>query len=156
MKDEWPREKKWRNLYTRSIKVKRASQLGIEYPQISEQDLIDNEIVNVLFICSMNKWRSPTAEKIYSKHPLVNARSAGTSKQARRTITVGDIKWADILIVMEQKHRERLQATFRQEVRHKELHVLEIEDRYQFMDPLLVEELKVAIAPILMIDDDDV
>lgn len=28
-------EKKWSNLYTRSLKMTRATQLGIEYPRIS-------------------------------------------------------------------------------------------------------------------------
>jgi len=41
---------------------------------------------NILFICSHNQWRSPTAEKVYSKDPRVHARSAGTSPKARHTV----------------------------------------------------------------------
>ena len=33
--------------------------------------------MNVLFVCSENRLRSPTAEAIFSEHPGVRARSAG-------------------------------------------------------------------------------
>ena len=42
---------------------------------------------NVLFICSRNQWRSPTAEQVYRKHPLLAVRSAGTSLNARRKVS---------------------------------------------------------------------
>ena len=97
----------------------------------------------------MNKWRSPTAEKIYSKQVLVNSRSAGTSSKARHHVSTKDIKWADVIIVMESKHKQRLTADHPDAMRHREVHVLEIEDNYQFMDPELIEELVTAIDPIL-------
>jgi predicted protein tyrosine phosphatase len=154
MKDnEWPREKKWRHLYTRSVKLRRAQQLGFEYPRLNEREQLETEILNVLFVCSMNKWRSPTAEKIYSNHPLLNVRSAGTSSDARRRITVGDIRWADLIILMEEKHRDRLRAECRQELQYREMHVLGVEDRFEFMDPRLVEELQAHIDPILLVEN---
>ena len=67
---------------------------------------------NLLFICSRNQWRSPTAEKIYSRDDRVNARSAGTSPRARRTVNAKDIEWASTIFVMEYKHRERLKADY--------------------------------------------
>jgi protein-tyrosine-phosphatase len=33
---------------------------------------------NLLFICSRNQWRSPTAEAIWRRRPGFNVRSAGT------------------------------------------------------------------------------
>ena len=107
------------------------------------------ECRNVLFVCSMNKWRSPTAEEIYKSRPLVNARSAGVSSKARRRVSLKDLKWADVVITMERKHKQRLQADFPEAMRYKEIHVLEIEDLYRFMDPELIEELTQAIDPIL-------
>ncbi|MBT5019286.1 hypothetical protein OAF42_01645 [Planctomicrobium sp.] len=95
--------------------------------------------INVLFVCTMNKWRSPTAEKVYAKQQRVNARSRGTSKKARRTITVDDIKWADVIFAMEDKHRQQLQSRFPGEMAYTEIHVLDIPDEYQFMDPELVQ-----------------
>lgn len=108
-----------------------------------------SENINVLFVCSMNQWRSPTAEKLYSRQSCINVRSAGTSSKARRHVSLKDLQWADVVIVMEAKHKQRLQADYRQALRGCEVHVLEIEDRYKFMDTELVEELKYAIDPIL-------
>jgi len=106
-------------------------------------------MTNLLFICSLNKWRSPTAEHLYRNHPDYQVRSAGTSRQARRTVSLQDIRWAHCIYFMEYKHKERTLATFRQELRYKELHVLEVEDRYQYMDPRLVEELRGVLDPML-------
>ncbi len=104
---------------------------------------------NILFVCSLNKWRSRTAETLYARHPLINARSAGTSRQARRRVTLADVRWADLILVMEEKHRERLRAEFRQDLRSCELLVLAVEDRFPYMDPRLIEELQAVIDPIL-------
>jgi len=151
--DEWPREKKWRHLYTRSVKVRRAQQLGFEYPRLNEGERLETEVLNVLFVCTMNKWRSLTAEKIYKDHPLLDVRSAGTSSKARRKISVNDLRWSDIIIFMEDKHSERIRAEFRQEVQYHEMHTLGVEDRFQFMDPELIEELQSHIDPILQVEN---
>ncbi|MGL4767117.1 MAG: low molecular weight protein tyrosine phosphatase family protein [Formosimonas sp.] len=105
--------------------------------------------MNVLFICSRNQWRSPTAEQIYRKHPSVNARSAGTSPNARRHVSAADIVWADVVMVMEEKHKSRLQAEFTRLLVHKPLYVLDVPDDYRYMDAELVELLTDAIEPIL-------
>lgn len=151
MKDEWPREKKWRHLYTRSVKLRRAQQLGFEYPRLSEREMLQTEILNVLFVCSMNQWRSPTAEHLYAKHPLLACRSAGTSSKAKHQLTVADIRWADLIVAMEEKHKNRMLAEFREELRFKEIQVLEVEDRYPYMDPALVAELQAALDPLLLV-----
>jgi len=150
--DEWPREKKWRHLYTRSVKLRRAQQLGFEYPRLNEREMLQTEILNVLFICTMNKWRSPTAEHIYAKHPLLECRSAGTSSKAKHRLTVADIRWADLIVVMEDKHINRIMADYRDEARYKEIHVLGIEDRYRYMDPELVEELRLSLDTLLLVE----
>ena len=98
--------------------------------------------MNILFVCSRNQWRSPTGEKVFAKDPAVSARSAGTSRNARRRITVADIRWADVILVMEDKHKSRIRADFRTETQFKPLHVLDIPDDYQFMDPELVEIIR--------------
>ena len=108
-----------------------------------------NQPLNVLFVCSRNKWRSPTAEQVYRKRAGVNAKSAGTSESAKRTITHVDIAWADIIFVMESKHKQKILAEFPGELKYKEIHVLDIEDEYQYMDSDLIEELTSAIDPIL-------
>lgn len=148
-KVDWPREKNWKHVYTRSNKLHRAKQLGFEYPRVSDSRMVDRESIKILFVCSMNQWRSPTAEKIYAEKPLVLARSCGTSKNARQTVTADHLRWADLVLVMEQKHRQRILAEFPGEMRFKQLHVLEIPDNYRFMDAELIDEITAAVDPIL-------
>jgi predicted protein tyrosine phosphatase len=104
---------------------------------------------NILFICSRNQWRSPTAESIFRKHPDLNVRSAGTSDKARRKVTDTDIGWAHTIFVMESQHRRQLQSKFGDLLTNKKLIILDIPDDYQFMDPELVELLKPTVTQIL-------
>ena len=97
----------------------------------------------------MNQWRSPTAEKIYADFPMVQTRSRGTSRNARRTVASSDLQWADLILVMESKHQQRLLADYPGEMRFKQLYVLDIPDLYQAMDPELVSEIQSAVDPIL-------
>ena len=106
-------------------------------------------MMNILFICSMNKWRSPTGEAIFRRYDGVNTRSAGTSRKARRQVNLSDIGWADVICVMEEKHQSRLRAEFRGDVKHKAIHVLDIPDDYQFMDPELVDLIRDAVEPMI-------
>ena len=100
---------------------------------------------NILFICSRNQWRSPTAEKIYSKDLRVNVRSAGTSPRAKHTVNVKDIEWAEQIFVMDYKHKDRLKAEFNQPLQYKKIIVLDIPDDYGYMDEELVELLKASV-----------
>lgn len=108
--------------------------------------------MNLLFVCSRNQWRSPTAATIYAKRPGVQVRSAGTSPQARHTVTHGDIVWADLIFVMEAKHRSRLRADFPDAIRHKSVVVLDIPDDYQYLDPELIAEITRGVDPYLTSD----
>ena len=144
-----PREKSWKQIYTRSNKIHRAKQLGFIYPREGHRQMLERESLNVLFVCSMNQWRSPTAERVFTDKSLVNVRSRGTSRSARRTVMAADLKWADVVFVMEEKHHQRLNSEYPREMRYKEVHVLDIPDDYQFMDPDLVEELRQTVGPIL-------
>lgn len=106
--------------------------------------------MKLLFVCSRNQWRSPTAAAIYARHPGIQTRSAGTSPHARHTITHGDIVWADLIFVMEAKHRSRLRADFPDAMAFKTLVVLDIEDRYRAGDPALIAEIARAVDPYLV------
>jgi len=59
--------------------------------------------MNILFVCSRNQWRSPTAEAVYKNHPTHDARSAGTSDTARIRVSMKLMDWADVVFVMEKK-----------------------------------------------------
>ena len=98
--------------------------------------------MNLLFICSRNQWRSPTAEKLFDRHPQHQARSAGTEQSARVRVNGKLLHWADLIFVMERKHKERLQQYFSEEIQGKELVILDIPDEYNFMDPELIQMLE--------------
>ncbi|TMO30077.1 protein tyrosine phosphatase [Pseudoalteromonas sp. S4492] len=97
------------------------------------------------YLCSRNQWRSPTAEKVFNQYNGIKARSAGTSPRARHTVTTADINWADIIFVMEHKHKQRLKAQFSRLLQHKPIQVLDIPDEYQYMDEALIETLKQSV-----------
>ncbi len=108
-----------------------------------------SDSINLLFICSRNQWRSPTAEEIWRKRPGYQARSAGTSPKAKRTVSPADIRWANLIFVMEKKHRNRLVAQFTRMLDHKPIHILDIPDEYQYMDQELIEELEEKVSAIV-------
>lgn len=144
--------KRWKLIYLRSNKLIRARKTGRLWPHPKKEwDLLlaDTALLNVLFVCSRNQWRSPTGEAAFRNISGVATRSAGTSRNARRTVSIADIRWADLIFVMEEKHGARLRAEFRQAVQHKKLHVLDIPDEYRFMDAELVELLEETAGPVI-------
>jgi predicted protein tyrosine phosphatase len=103
----------------------------------------------LLFVCSRNRWRSPTAEKIFHDVDGIQARSAGTETGARIKVTAGHIGWADIVFVMEKKHLRRLQEKFADELAGRRVICLNIPDDFQFMQPELVSLLESVVLPHL-------
>ena len=114
---------------------------------------MSSDRLNVLFVCSRNQWRSPTAGQVWRRHPKLNVRSGGTSPRARHTVSAPDIEWADVVIVMEQKHKSRLVADFGDLLAGKLVHVLDIPDVYKYMDPELVELLELSVSSVLGLQD---
>lgn len=98
--------------------------------------------MNLLFVCSRNKWRSPTAEAIYKNHSGINVKSAGTEPSARIRLNSKIIEWADLIFVMEKKHKQRMRENFPIETEGKKIIILDIPDEYKYMDEELIEELK--------------
>jgi predicted protein tyrosine phosphatase len=102
--------------------------------------------MNLLFICSRNRLRSPTAEALFTNIPGIETASAGTSPDADNPISLDLIEWADIIYVMERVHRQRLNSKFPKALKSKKLTVLNIPDNYDFMDPALISILKSKLA----------
>jgi predicted protein tyrosine phosphatase len=98
--------------------------------------------MRLLFVCSRNRLRSPTAEALFSKCPGVETASAGTSPDADNPISTDLLDWADIIFVMENVHRRRLNDTFKTVLKAKKLIVLGIPDKYEYMDAELIKILK--------------
>jgi predicted protein tyrosine phosphatase len=104
---------------------------------------------NVLFVCSRNQWRSPTAERLWRDSPRLNVRSAGTSSSARRVVSAGDLQWADVILVMETRHRDQLRERFGRDLRGVRIEVLDIPDDFKFLAPELVELLRLRVGDLL-------
>ena len=95
----------------------------------------------LLFVCSQNRLRSPTAEAICQNVEGVEAISAGTNNDADQPLTGDLVEWADTVIVMERHHRNRVSKKFREQLKGKQLVVLGIPDEYEYMQPELVKLL---------------
>jgi predicted protein tyrosine phosphatase len=100
---------------------------------------------NLLFICSKNQWRSPTAELLFKNHPIHSARSAGTSDKARVKVNYKLLDWADVIFVMETKHSRLLKQRFSESLSGKRIITLDIEDNYQLNDPELIDILNASL-----------
>jgi predicted protein tyrosine phosphatase len=100
---------------------------------------------NVLFICSQNRLRSPTAEQVFATWPGVETSSAGLNHDAENPVTPELLQWADIVFVMERAHRSRLSAKFKAQLGNKRVICLEIPDDYEFMDPELIRLLEAKV-----------
>jgi predicted protein tyrosine phosphatase len=105
--------------------------------------------MNILFVCSRNNWRSPTAETIYKSRQGHKVKSVGTEPSAKIRVASKDIVWADIIFTMEKKHKQRLFDKFPDETQNKQFVILDIEDDYKYMDEELVEMIKLSVDPYL-------
>ncbi len=100
---------------------------------------------NVLFICSQNRLRSPTAEQVFADWPGIETSSAGLKHDAENPVTPELVQWADIIFVMERAHRSKLSAKFKPHLADTRVICLEIPDEYEFMDPNLISLLKAKV-----------
>lgn len=105
--------------------------------------------MKLLFICNRNQWRSPTAERVYASTPGLEVRSAGLSSSAVRRLRASDIEWADEIFVMESNHKSRLTKTFRDAAQFASIHVLDIPDDYDHMDPQLIEQIRSGVDAVI-------
>ncbi len=104
---------------------------------------------NFLFVCSQNRLRSPTAEQIFSTHWAIAVSSAGTNHDAENPLTAELVEWADVIVVMERAHRNKLQKRFRKSINRQRIICLDIPDEYEFMDPALIRLLEMRMARYL-------
>ncbi|GAB2786870.1 putative protein tyrosine phosphatase [Hymenobacter luteus] len=95
-----------------------------------------------MFICSQNRWRSLSAERLFDQHPRYEARSAGTEPGARVRVTAGHLGWADVVLVMERRHADILRQKFGEALAGKRLINLRIPDKFQFLDHVLLDLLR--------------
>ena len=104
-------------------------------------------MTRVLFVCSQNKLRSPTAEQVFANRPGFEVASAGTDRSAGTPVSPEIIEWADVIFVMERVHRNKLSKNFRAQLKNKRVVCLDIPDEFEYMDPALVRLLEVKVGP---------
>lgn len=94
----------------------------------------------VLFVCSAGILRSATAARIYSQK--YNTRSAGSEDYALIPVTVNLLTWANEIVFVNQENKVSVERTFgplENWFSSKEIKVLDIPDRYDYMNPDLIE-----------------
>jgi predicted protein tyrosine phosphatase len=103
----------------------------------------------LLFICSRNRLRSPTAEVVFSAYKGLEVESAGLAPDAEISLGSEAVQWADIIFVMERSHRSKLSKRFQPWLKGKRVICLDIPDQYEYMDPDLVVLLEEKVLPLL-------
>ena len=106
-------------------------------------------MTNILFVCSQNKLRSPTAEAVFADIDGWDVRSAGTNNDAEVPLSGEDIEWADIIVAMEQPHKKKIKQRYRSEIKDQRLICLGIPDDYEYMDDDLVRILKAQVPRLI-------
>lgn len=106
------------------------------------QDMSHRARTKVLFVCTANQQRSPTAEEMYRNDPRFEARSAGTHTLASRRVTEELVRWADLIVVMEEMHEREIRGSFADTLGDTPILVLGIPDVFQYMEPTLQREIR--------------
>ncbi len=102
----------------------------------------------ILFICSQNKLRSPTAEQVFSQTPGLEVVSAGTNNDAENPVTPELIQWAD-KILMKKMHVDKIRTKFKRILKNQKIICLGIPDNYKYMDPELIKILMAKVPKLL-------
>ncbi|MBI3228839.1 MAG: phosphotyrosine protein phosphatase [Burkholderiales bacterium] len=95
----------------------------------------------LLFICTQNRLRSPTAEQVFVTWPEVETDSAGLGNDAEVPLSSEQIEWASTIFVMEKVHLRKLKQKFKRYINGKKIICLDIPDDYDYMQPELVQLL---------------
>lgn len=103
-------------------------------------------VQTVLFVCSQNRLRSPTAEQVFSRRQDLEVDSAGTNHDAENPLTAELVAWADVIFVMEKADRSKLQRRFRAVLGGRRVVCLDIPDDYAFMQPELIQLLETKVS----------
>src|SRR5947208_16372806 len=97
---------------------------------------------HVLFVCSQNRLRSPTAGQMFADFPGITVASAGVDDDAEVRLGPELLSWADIIFVMEEWHRKMISKKFAEHLGSKRIICLNIPDEFDRMDPTLVSILE--------------
>lgn len=102
----------------------------------------ESKKVNVLFVCTVNRMRSLTANVIFKDDHRMNVRSAGVAENAKCRMNLENLSWANYIFVMEKFHRNQIRKEFPEIYNTKRIICMYIPDDYDYMDDSLIEILK--------------
>ena len=102
-------------------------------------------VQKVLFVCSQNQLRSPTAEQVFASWPGIEVASAGTDRTAAVPVSPELLQWASVIFVMERTHLNRIRTRFGAYLRHQRVICLNIPDEFEYMDPRLIQLLRAVV-----------
>lgn len=108
---------------------------------------------HLLFVCTENHCRSPSAEYLFKDIPGLLCRSAGISKNATVPINYALMSWADLIICFEDQHEQALRESMGVLV---PIVNVNIPDEYGYLDAELMQLLRIQIPPHVqkLISDD--
>ncbi len=98
-------------------------------------------MIRALFISGRARARGPTAAQISAQIRGVRADCGGLSDDADDRLSIEQIEWADIIFIMEPRHKTQLVSKFGGAIRGKQVINLDVPDLYSFMEAELVEIL---------------
>ena len=101
--------------------------------------------MKVLFICNQNMHRSKTAEELFKNE--FETKSAGLYNE--EPVKESQIKWADLVVVMEEEQRHELAKRFPKVYMQKHIVCLDIPDIYHYNQPELIHLLKRKMAEVV-------
>src|SRR5215470_3790124 len=108
----------------------------------------------ILFVCTGNKLRSPTAESLYQHNKNIEVKSAGVDKIARIRLTAELLEWADTIFVFEKRQRNIIHKQFKEIYARKRIICLYIPDEYEYMSAELIDLLKERLHRYLGLPDE--
>ena len=111
--------------------------------------MLRKNMKKLLFVCSQNRLRSPTAEHLFANWTGLETASAGLNTGADVPLSIELIEWADIIFVMEKNHRHKLSNKFKTHLKNKRVICLNIPDNYKYMEPALIELLEQRVGHLL-------
>lgn len=99
---------------------------------------IQGQFMTLLFVCSRNKKRSPTAAQV-ARNLGMDAMSGGLDPHADYVVGHEDVVWATNIICMEERHCQLLSKRFGALLSGKKVEVWNVQDQYQHGDPDLIQ-----------------
>ena len=98
--------------------------------------------MKLLFVCSENRLRSPTGEEVFNQYDGVEAIGCGTNSDSETPLSGDLVEWADVILVMEKTHKNKVSKKYKHLLKNKRLVCLDIPDNYDRMQPELIRLLE--------------